>query len=85
MDGLIVSNTTLQRPANMKSVHSSEKGGLSGAPLKDLSTQTVSEFYHLTKGAINKNALVIARAYNRRESIQLPYTASKMSLLSISV
>ena len=50
IDGLIVSNTTLQRPPNMKSAHSSQKGGLSGQPLKDLSTQAISDFYCLTKG-----------------------------------
>lgn len=36
VDGLIVSNTTLERPATLSSVHAGEAGGLSGAPLKDI-------------------------------------------------
>ncbi|MEH6664464.1 MAG: quinone-dependent dihydroorotate dehydrogenase [Brevundimonas sp.] len=35
LDGLIVSNTTLDRPATLRSAHAGESGGLSGAPLKD--------------------------------------------------
>ena len=35
VDGLIVSNTTLDRPDSLRSVHAGESGGLSGAPLKD--------------------------------------------------
>lgn len=34
IDALIVSNTTLERPASLKSGHAGEAGGLSGAPLK---------------------------------------------------
>ncbi|HYD27537.1 quinone-dependent dihydroorotate dehydrogenase [Brevundimonas sp.] len=34
IDALIVSNTTLDRPASLKSRHRDEAGGLSGAPLK---------------------------------------------------
>ncbi|KAG8936439.1 Dihydroorotate dehydrogenase (quinone), mitochondrial [Tulasnella sp. 418] len=37
VDGVIVSNTTVQRPADVISVHSTETGGLSGPPLKPLS------------------------------------------------
>lgn len=51
MDGLIVSNTTLSRDgltSNMKN----EEGGLSGAPLFNLSTKVLSEMYRLTKGKI---------------------------------
>jgi len=49
---LIVSNTTLQRPSSLQSIHCSEKGGLSGQPLKELSTQNISEFYKLTEGEL---------------------------------
>lgn len=35
LDGLIVSNTTLDRPESLRSAHAGESGGLSGAPLKD--------------------------------------------------
>ncbi|MDP3401120.1 MAG: quinone-dependent dihydroorotate dehydrogenase [Brevundimonas sp.] len=34
LDGLIVSNTTLDRPPSLKSAHAGEAGGLSGAPLQ---------------------------------------------------
>lgn len=34
LDGLIVSNTTLDRPETLRSPHAGEAGGLSGAPLK---------------------------------------------------
>lgn len=34
IDALIVSNTTLERPASLKSTFAGEAGGLSGAPLK---------------------------------------------------
>jgi dihydroorotate dehydrogenase len=39
IDGLIVSNTTISRPANLRSAHKLESGGLSGAPLFDASTE----------------------------------------------
>ncbi|GMH33292.1 hypothetical protein BSKO_01126 [Bryopsis sp. KO-2023] len=52
-DGLIVSNTTISRPDDVqKSKHGGESGGLSGAPLSDLSTKCVGEMYVLTKGAV---------------------------------
>ena len=35
IDALIVSNTTLDRPATLKSAFAEESGGLSGAPLRD--------------------------------------------------
>jgi len=44
LSGLIVSNTTLARPETLKSVHRDEAGGLSGAPLKEKSTQMVRQF-----------------------------------------
>jgi len=59
VDGLIISNTTLQRPPSLQSVHSSEKGGLSGQPLKELSTQSISEFYQLTEGDHLMNAVSV--------------------------
>ncbi len=35
LDGMIVSNTTLDRPASLGSAHAGEAGGLSGAPLRE--------------------------------------------------
>ncbi len=51
VDGVIISNTTLGR-LNLKSPLKTEAGGLSGKPLFDLATQTLSNFYHLTNGRI---------------------------------
>lgn len=50
VDGLMVSNTTVSRPETLQDLQRSEVGGLSGQPLKDLSTNTVREMYSLTKG-----------------------------------
>ena len=41
IDGIIVGNTTLSRPASLRSAHRSEAGGLSGAPLMALSTDVL--------------------------------------------
>jgi dihydroorotate dehydrogenase len=51
VDGVIISNTTLSRPA-LESHHARETGGLSGAPLFDLSTRQLARFYLLTKGKL---------------------------------
>lgn len=52
IDGLIVTNTTITRPESLKSKYKGETGGLSGEPLKDLSTQTVKDMYRLTQGKL---------------------------------
>ena len=51
IDGVIVSNTTISRPA-LKSPERHEQGGLSGAPLFELSTQILAKFYLATEGRI---------------------------------
>jgi dihydroorotate dehydrogenase len=51
VDGVIISNTTLQRPG-LASSHAGEGGGLSGRPLFSLSTRQLAKFYLFTKGAI---------------------------------
>ena len=51
VDGVIVSNTTLERPG-LRSPHAGEQGGLSGEPLLDLSTRQLARFYLLTEGRI---------------------------------
>lgn len=43
LSGLIISNTTLDRPRHLKSRHASESGGLSGAPLFEKSTRVLKE------------------------------------------
>jgi dihydroorotate dehydrogenase len=52
LDGLVVSNTTLARPASLRSRYRSETGGLSGRPLFEPSTALLGEFYRLTGGRI---------------------------------
>ena len=51
LDALIVSNTTITRPA-LRSRHAGEGGGLSGAPLRDLAQQRLRDFYVASGGAI---------------------------------
>jgi len=43
IEGLIVTNTTIDRPATLKSRHASESGGLSGKPLLAPSTRVLAE------------------------------------------
>ena len=52
MSGLIISNTTISRPDDLKSQHKGEAGGLSGAPLTALSTRILKEFYAASEGRI---------------------------------
>lgn len=52
VDGLIVGNTTIERPASLKSRDKKEAGGLSGAPLLAPSTACLAEMYRLTQGRI---------------------------------
>lgn len=42
IDGMIIGNTTLTRPAHLRSPHAREAGGLSGKPLFDLSTKMLA-------------------------------------------
>ena len=51
VDALIVSNTTITRPA-LTSAHANETGGLSGAPLRDLAQQRISDFRSATGEAL---------------------------------
>jgi dihydroorotate dehydrogenase len=50
--GLILTNTTLSRPGLDGVALASEAGGLSGAPLFDLSTQMLARVYMLTQGKL---------------------------------
>ena len=52
IDGLIVSNTTLARPASLISRNRGESGGLSGRPLFAPSTRLLARTYLLTGGAM---------------------------------
>ena len=52
IDGLIVSNTTVARPASLSSKRRAETGGLSGRPLFEPSTRLLAHAYLLTGGAM---------------------------------
>lgn len=51
LGALIVSNTTISRPA-LQSKHAGETGGLSGASLRDLAQQRLCDFRKATGGAM---------------------------------
>mmetsp|Transcript_25657 Transcript_25657/g.40262 ORF Transcript_25657/g.40262 Transcript_25657/m.40262 type:complete len:249 (-) Transcript_25657:20-766(-) len=52
IDGMIVSNTTNARPESLVSPKKREVGGLSGAPIKNRSTECIRTMYKLTNGTI---------------------------------
>lgn len=52
VDGLIVTNTTIMRPDGLISGERTERGGLSGKPLFELSTDTLRDMYRLSRGKI---------------------------------
>ena len=52
VDGLIISNTTLERPNTLRSSNKKEIGGLSGNPLFLTSTLMLKKMYSLTNGQI---------------------------------
>ena len=51
LGALVVSNTTISRPA-LRSHHGGEAGGLSGAPLRELALERLRDFRKATGGAI---------------------------------
>ena len=52
VDGIIVANTTVARPRELKSRFAAEAGGLSGKPLMAASTECLRTMYRLLDGAI---------------------------------
>lgn len=52
VDGLIATNTTIDRPNSLINVSKSEGGGLSGKPLMKPSTKILSDLYVATKGDV---------------------------------
>jgi dihydroorotate dehydrogenase len=56
IDGIIATNTTITRDdlrTEQKQVAAYGEGGLSGAPLREKSTQMIADLYRLTKGSIS--------------------------------
>lgn len=52
-DGIIVANTTIDRPPSIGARWAEEAGGLSGQPLFEKSTRLLSQFYDATEGRID--------------------------------
>lgn len=52
IDGIIVSNTTVLRPADLRSAGADQAGGLSGRPLMHPSTAILADIYRLTGGRL---------------------------------
>ncbi len=52
IDGLILTNTTIENKKNLLSEHKSEEGGLSGAPLYDISNKIIQKFYIHLKNTV---------------------------------
>ena len=52
IEGIIISNTTDRNRDNLIDAKKSEAGGLSGLPLKDISTQLIKKFHKEIKGDI---------------------------------
>jgi dihydroorotate dehydrogenase len=52
IDGIVVANTTIARPPELRSPQAQEAGGLSGRPLFAASTALLAEMYRLTHGRI---------------------------------
>ena len=52
IDGMILTNTTIQRPPGLISQNKTQEGGLSGRPIRDMSTEVIRTMYRLTDGQI---------------------------------
>jgi dihydroorotate dehydrogenase len=52
IDGLIISNTTISRPENLQDDQKTESGGLSGAPILEISNKVLANIYQKTNGKI---------------------------------
>jgi dihydroorotate dehydrogenase len=52
LDGLIATNTTIERPEGLSGANRDEKGGLSGRPLFEPSTRVLADFHRLTQGRL---------------------------------
>mmetsp|Transcript_10919 Transcript_10919/g.16518 ORF Transcript_10919/g.16518 Transcript_10919/m.16518 type:complete len:266 (-) Transcript_10919:131-928(-) len=52
IDGMLVTNTSNQRPSTLISDNSIEAGGLSGSPIRETSTECIRKMYKLTNGNV---------------------------------
>ncbi|WP_374631712.1 quinone-dependent dihydroorotate dehydrogenase [Ferrovibrio sp.] len=53
LDGIIATNTTILRPESLRSANKAEAGGLSGAPLREQSTDVLRKLYPLVRGKLH--------------------------------
>ncbi|MBV9790584.1 MAG: quinone-dependent dihydroorotate dehydrogenase, partial [Chloroflexi bacterium] len=52
VDGIIATNTTIDRPVSLREAAKTETGGLSGAPLRERSTDVIRYLYASTQGRL---------------------------------
>jgi len=52
VDGLIVSNTTIERPPSLRSSYAGETGGLSGQPLFAMATEVLKQTFRISEGRL---------------------------------
>jgi len=52
LDGIVATNTTISRPASLRSAYRGETGGLSGAPVFETSTAVLKQLYGHVGGRI---------------------------------
>jgi dihydroorotate dehydrogenase len=79
LSGLIVSNTTIDRPESLVGRHKGETGGLSGAPLMEKSTRVLAAFHAeledrldlIGAGGIASGADVVAKLRAGAQAVQL--------------
>ena len=50
VDGILVTNTSNQRPETLLSKNAAEMGGLSGRPIREMSTECIRKVYQFTSG-----------------------------------
>jgi len=71
LDGLVVSNTTVERPPGLASRLAKEAGGLSGPPLFAAATALLADMYLLTRGRLTLVGVGgVARAADAYEKIR---------------
>lgn len=79
LSGLIISNTTIDRPGSLVSHHKGESGGLSGAPLmtkstrvlKEIASELLGEFDLIGCGGIFSGADAYAKIRSGAHAVQL--------------
>jgi dihydroorotate dehydrogenase len=52
LDGIVATNTTIARPANLRSAAKTETGGLSGRPLRERSRAVIHRIHQRTNGQL---------------------------------